>query len=88
MEMEFNQNSLNDVNSTVCPSLGNQKGFELDGTEQKNIRLDRLQTLLNQFVFFIVYWGVLQIAFLSFVGILYIMNIVLQWKKTVMNGKN
>ena len=52
MEMEFNQNSINDVNSTVSPSFGNQKGFELDGTEQKNIRLDRLQTVLNRLVFF------------------------------------
>jgi hypothetical protein len=52
MEMEFNQNSINDVNSRVSPSFGNQKGFELDGTEQKNIRLDRLQTVLNRLVFF------------------------------------
>jgi hypothetical protein len=88
MEMEFNQISLLDVNGTESPSLGNQKGFGLDSTEQKNIRLDRLQTVLNRLVFFIVYWGVLQIAFIFFVGILYIMNIVLQWKKTVLNGKN
>lgn len=52
MVMEFNQNSINGVNSTVSPSFGNQKGFELDGTEQKNIRLDRLQTVLNRLVFF------------------------------------
>ena len=81
MEMEFNQNSINDVNSTVSPSFGNQKGFELDGTEQKNIRLDRLQTVLNRFVFYVVCWGVLQILFIFFVGILFIINIVLQWKK-------
>ena len=68
----------------VSPPPGNQKGFELDSAEQKNIRLDRVQTVLNRLVFFVVYWGVLQIAFIFFVGILYMMNIVLQWKKIVL----
>ena len=88
MKVAIKQDTFVDSNSTKIQHLGDQKGFEFDGAMQKSIRLDRLQTILKRLVFTIVYWGVLQIAFIIVYGILCIMNMVLKWQKTVMSGQN